>query len=41
MQLAAGSTPEAALRDAQLALRRTPATSHPFCWGGFVLVQGR
>ena len=40
-RLAAGSTPDAALRDAQLALRRTPATSHPFYWGGFVLVQGR
>ncbi|PYP61553.1 MAG: hypothetical protein DMD37_13195 [Gemmatimonadetes bacterium] len=40
-ELAAGSTPDAALRDAQLALRRTPATSHPFYWGGFVFVQGR
>ncbi len=40
-RLAAGSTPDAALRDAQLALRSAPATSHPFYWGGFVLVQGR
>ena len=40
-RLAAGSTPDAALRDAQLALRRSPATSHPFYWGSFVLIQGR
>ena len=40
-ELAAGSTPDAALRDAQMALRRAPATSHPFYWGGFVLVRGR
>jgi len=39
--LSAGHTPEAALRDAQLALRRNPATSHPFYWGGFALVRGR
>jgi len=40
-RLAAGSPPDAALRAAQIALRRAPATSHPFFWGSFVLVQGR
>jgi CHAT domain-containing protein len=39
--LSAGSAPDAALRDAQLALRRIPETSHPFYWGGFALVRGR
>jgi CHAT domain-containing protein len=39
--LSAGSAPDAALRDAQLALRRNAATSHPFYWGGFALVRGR
>lgn len=33
-----GGSVAGALRDAQLALRRTDGLSHPFYWGGFVLV---
>ena len=40
-RLAAGSPPDVALHDAQSALRRSPATSHPFYWATFVLVEGR
>jgi len=40
-RLAAGSPPDVALHDAQTALRRSPATSHPFYWATFVLVEGR
>jgi CHAT domain-containing protein len=35
--LTAGSAPAVALRNAQLALLRTPATAHPFYWGPFTL----
>jgi len=38
--LAAGRDPPSALRVARLALRRQPATAHPFFWAGFVLVRG-
>jgi len=37
--LASGEEPGAALRAAQLALRRDPRTAHPFYWAGFVLVN--
>ena len=37
-ELSQGNTVVASLRNAQLALKRTPATSHPFYWAGFVLV---
>ena len=40
-RLAAGGPPDVALHDAQSALRRSPATSHPFYWATFVLVEGR
>ena len=36
-RLAAGGTPESALRGAQRAVSATPGTSHPFYWAGFVL----
>jgi tetratricopeptide (TPR) repeat protein len=36
--LARGETVAAALRKAQLAVRRNPRTRHPFFWAGFVLV---
>jgi tetratricopeptide (TPR) repeat protein len=36
--LARGVTAAAALRDAQSALRRDPATADPFYWAGFVLI---
>jgi tetratricopeptide (TPR) repeat protein len=36
--LGAGRSAAAALREAQRASRGTAATSHPFYWGGFVLV---
>lgn len=39
-RLAQGTVPAAALRDAELSLRRDPRTAHPFYWGGFVLVEG-
>lgn len=39
-RLAAGETPAAALRAGQLALRRSPATSHPFFWAGFAVIAG-
>ena len=35
--LVRGLTPAAALRDAQLALRRDRRWSDPFYWGAFVL----
>ena len=38
--LARGAPPAAALREAELRLRRDPRTAHPFYWGGFVLVEG-
>jgi CHAT domain-containing protein/tetratricopeptide (TPR) repeat protein len=37
-RLAAGETVAAALRDAQLAVRGNPRTSHPFYWAGFSVV---
>ncbi len=37
-RLARGHTAAAALREAQLELRRDPETRHPFYWAGFVLV---
>lgn len=39
-QLARGSQPSEALREAKLVLRRRPGTSHPFYWAGFVLLRG-
>ena len=39
-RLAGGARPAAALRDAELALRRDPRTVHPFYWGGVVLLEG-
>jgi CHAT domain-containing protein len=39
--LARGTTPAAALRTAQLAMRRAPVTSHPFYWASFVTIEGR
>ena len=38
--LAGGNQPGAALRSAKLALRRQPATSHPFYWAGVILIRG-
>jgi CHAT domain-containing protein len=35
-----GMAPAAALRAAQLALRRQPATAHPIHWAGFVVFEG-
>jgi CHAT domain-containing protein len=35
-----GMPPAAALRAAQLALRRQPATAHPIHWAGFVVFEG-
>ncbi|HEY6060687.1 MAG TPA: CHAT domain-containing protein, partial [Gemmatimonadales bacterium] len=40
-RLTSGSTPAAALRTSQLALRRSPATSHPFFWAGFAAISGK
>jgi len=37
-ELSAGNTAAAALREAQLALKRNPETRHPFYWAGFILV---
>jgi len=37
-RLAAGESVAAALRDAQLAVRGNPRTSHPFFWAGFSVV---
>ena len=37
-RLAAGESVAAALRDAQLAVRSNPRTSHPFFWAGFSVV---
>ncbi len=39
-RLASGMSPAAALRAAQLQLRRGSNTAHPFFWAGFVLVGG-
>ncbi len=39
--LAADASASSALRDARLALRRSPATAHPLFWGGIVLIGGR
>lgn len=39
--LAAGAAPASALRAAQLAVRRTRATSHPFYWASFATIEGR
>ncbi len=39
--LARGAAPAAALRAAQLTLRHTPATSHPFYWASFATIEGR
>ncbi len=39
-QLERGLPPAAALRAAQLALRRQPATAHPIHWAGFVVFEG-
>ena len=39
-KLAAGVDAAAALREAKQALRRYPATAHPFYWAGFVLLLG-
>ncbi len=36
-ELSRGATAAAALRAAQTAVRRDPATEHPFYWAGFVL----
>lgn len=36
--LSAGETVASALRQAQLAVRARPTTSHPFYWAGFVVV---
>ncbi len=38
--LARGAEPATALRQAKLALRRDPATAHPFYWAGYLLVMG-
>jgi CHAT domain-containing protein len=38
--LAGGNEPGAALRSAKLALRRRPATAHPFYWAGVILIRG-
>ena len=38
--LAGGNRPGAALRSAKLALRRQPATAHPFYWAGVILIRG-
>ncbi|HET9516082.1 MAG TPA: CHAT domain-containing protein, partial [Gemmatimonadales bacterium] len=38
--LAGGNQPGAALRSAKLALRRQPATAHPFYWAGVILIRG-
>ena len=35
-----GVSPAAALAEAQRGLMRSPATSHPFYWAGFVAVGG-
>jgi CHAT domain-containing protein len=34
----AGTTKAAALREAQLALRRNPASAHPYFWAPFILI---
>jgi CHAT domain-containing protein len=39
-QLSAGQSPAAALRSAQLALLKAPATAHPIHWAGFVAFDG-
>lgn len=40
-RLTSGASPAAALRASQLALRRTPATSHPFFWAGYAAISGK
>ena len=37
-RLAAGRTVASALREAQMAVRKNPRTSHPFYWAGFAVV---
>lgn len=39
-ELVGGTTPAAALHSAKLALRRQPATAHPFYWAGVILIKG-
>jgi len=36
--LSRGENVAAALRAAQLAVRKNPRTQHPFCWAGFSVV---